>query len=102
MPENLKYQAKRRQLINRYDVFMNRWPDSKRVAIALYFKAILNEYHPDVRYFGNTEILRFYNDYPFYDNLLLWQDLYNRFPQSPESFEARWRIAMQEPREGRI
>jgi hypothetical protein len=96
MPEHLKYQAKRRQLINRYDVFMNRWPDSKRVAIALYFKAILNEYHPDLRYFGNTEILRFYSDYPFYDNLLIWQELYERFPQSPESFEARWRMAMQE------
>lgn len=96
MPEHLKYQAKRRQLINRYDVFMKRWPDSKRVAIALYFKAILNEYHPDVRYFGNTEILRFYSDYPFYDNLLIWQELYERFPQSPESFEARWRMAMQE------
>ncbi|MBL7215134.1 MAG: hypothetical protein ISS71_05605 [Phycisphaerae bacterium] len=96
MPEDLKYQAKRRQLINRYDVFMKRWPDSKRVAIALYFKAILNEYHPDVRYFGNTEILRFYSDYPFYDNLLIWQELYERFPQSPESFEARWRMAMRE------
>ncbi len=96
MPENLRYQSKRRQLITRYNVFMNRWPDSKRVPIALYFKAILNEYHPDVRYFGNTEILRFYSDYPFYDNLLIWQELYERFPQSPESFEARWRIAMQE------
>lgn len=95
MPDQLKYQAKRRQLINRYDVFMKRWPDSKRVAIALYFKAMLNEYHPDVRYFGSTEILRFYSDYPFYDNLLIWQELYDRFPQSPESFEARWRIAMQ-------
>ena len=95
MPENLKYQAKRRQLINRYDVFMKRWPGNKRVAIALYFKAILNEYHPDVRYFGSTEVLRFYSDYPFYDNLLIWQELYEQFPQSPESFEARWRMAMQ-------
>jgi len=98
MPENLKYQAKRRQLMNSYEVFMNRWPDSKRMAIALYFKAILNEYHPDVRYFGSTEILRFYSDYPFYDNILVWQELYDRFPQSPESFEARWRMAVQEAR----
>ena len=98
MPDNLKYQAKRRQLMNSYEVFMNHWPDSKRVAIALYFKAILNEYHPDIRYFGNTETLRFYSDYPFYDNILVWQELYERFPQSPESFEARWRMAVQEAR----
>ncbi len=96
MPDHLKYQAKRHWLINGYDLFMNRWPDSKRVAIALYFKAILKEYHPDIRYFGKTEILRFYSDYPFYDNYLIWQELYERFPQSPESFEARWRIAMYE------
>jgi hypothetical protein len=96
MPDRLKYQAKRPQLISRYDVFMSRWPESKRVAIALYFKAMLNEYHPDVRYFGSTEILRFYSDYPFYDNLLIWQELYERFPQRPESYEARWRMAMQE------
>ena len=98
MPDNLKYQAKRRQLMNSYEVFMTRWPDSKRMAIALYFKAILNEYHPDIRHFGNTEMLRFYNDYPFYDNILVWQELYKRFPQSPESFEARWRMAVQEAR----
>ncbi len=96
LPDYLKYQAKRRWLINRYDIFMKRWKDSKRVAIALYFKAILNEYHPDIRYFGKTEILRFYSDYPFYDNILIWQELYDKFPQSPESFEARWRIAMHE------
>ena len=98
MSENLKYQAKRRQLMNSYEVFLNRWPDSKRIAVALYFKAMLNEYHPDIRYFGSTEILRFYSDYPFYDNILVWQELYKRFPQSPESFEARWRMAVQEAR----
>jgi hypothetical protein len=96
MPDQLKYQSKRRQLVSRYDTFMSRWPESKRVSIALYFKAILNEYHPDVRYFGNTEMLRFYSDYPFYDNLLIWQELFQRFPQSPESYEARWRMAMQD------
>ncbi len=96
MPEELKYQAKRRWLINQYNQFMEKWPDSDRVAVALYFKAILSEYHPDTRHFGKTESLRFYSDYPFYDNLLLWQTLQEKFPQSPESFEALWRIAMHE------
>ncbi len=93
MPDELRYQAKRRELFSLYDAFMDTWHDSDRVAIALYFKAILSEYRPDTRYLGKTEILRFYSDYPFYDNLLIWQDLYDDFPQSPESFEARWRIA---------
>lgn len=94
MPEELKYQAKRRELMGLYDAFMEKWDDSERVAIALYFKAILSEYRPDIRHFGKTENLRFYSDYPFYDNLLIWQKLYEDFPQRPESFEARWRIAM--------
>ena len=94
MPDDLHYQAKRRELMALYDLFMEKWGDSDRVAIALYFKAMLSEYHPDTRYFEKNEVLRFYSDYPFYDNLLLWQKLYDRFPQSPESLEARWRLAM--------
>lgn len=94
MPDELRYQAKRRELISLYDAFMDKWHDSDRVAVALYFKAILSEYRPDIRYLGKSERLHFYSDYPFYDNLLIWQKLYEDFPQSPESFEARWRIAM--------
>lgn len=95
LPEPLKYPAKnRRDLMNQYEVFMERWPNSKRMPIALYFRAILQEYAPDLRYFESEEILRYYSDYPFPDNSLAWQELFEKFPLSPESLEARWRIAM--------
>lgn len=102
MPERLRYQSRRRELLNRYRVFMDSWPQSKRMPIALYFSAMLNEYQPDVRHFSRTETLRFYNDYPFKDNSLIWQELFDRFPQSPESLEARWRLAWQVAAEGRF
>lgn len=100
MPPQLKYPAKRRELISRYELFMERWPASKRKAVALYFKAMLSEYHPDVRALGRDEILRFYWDYPSPDNTFLWQELFESFPQSPESLEARWRIARFEAGKG--
>ncbi|HOK95347.1 MAG TPA: hypothetical protein PK525_03755 [Anaerohalosphaeraceae bacterium] len=94
MPDELKYQTKRRALRYEYDQFINRWPNSKRIPIALYFRSLLSEYHPDTRAIASKEILRFYKDYPFPENLLGWQELFEQYPQSPESLEARWRIAM--------
>jgi len=102
MPQRLRYQSRRRELLNRCQEFMERRPQSKRMPIALYYTAMLNEYQPDVRYFGRTESLRFYSDYPFKDNILIWQELYDRFPQSPESLEARWRLARHDAAEGRF
>ncbi|NLW84330.1 MAG: hypothetical protein GXY41_08015 [Phycisphaerae bacterium] len=93
MPDRLRYRSRRNELLNAYRQFMDRWPQSKRMPNALYFSALLNEYQPDVRYFSRTETLRFYSDYPFKDNMLIWQELLERFPQSPESLEARWRLA---------
>jgi hypothetical protein len=60
----------------------------------MYFKALLSEFHPDVRKIVDQERLRFYSDYPFEDNYLNWKELFDSFPESPESLEARWRIAM--------
>jgi hypothetical protein len=61
--------------------------------IALYFKAILNEYSPDIRKLGSEEVLHFYNDYPHERSTDSWFTLYRDFGDSPESLEARWRIA---------
>jgi hypothetical protein len=102
MPDRLKYQAKRRELITLYELFMDRWSHSDRMPIALYYKAMLSESRPDIRHFGQHETLRFYDDYPFYDNLLIWVDLFENFPQSPESLEARWRIAMHDAGKGQF
>ena len=94
MPNRLKYQARRSQLLERYHLYMDKWPHkSKRMPTALYFTAMLNEYQPDVQYLGRTETLRFYNNIPIKDNILIWQELFNSYPKSPESLEARWRLA---------
>ena len=94
VPDELKYQPKRDWLLMQYNMFLNKWPGSDRVAIALYYKAILSEYRPNVKMFEQHEVLCFYDNYPHEDNLLFWYELFTKFPQSPESLEARWRIAM--------
>lgn len=94
IPEELQSKRKRRHLLTQYDYFIDRHETSRRMPVALYYKAMLEEYSPDVRYFELYEVLRFYSDYPHKRNLAIWEKLFNEFPQSEESLEARWRIAM--------
>ena len=95
MPDELNYHFKRQSLLIEYEEFIQRWPgNEKRMPIALYYKAILSEFHPDVRLIADRGLLRFYSDYPFPDNILKWEELYNNYSLSPESIEARWRLAM--------
>lgn len=97
VPEELNYQAKKQWLLSQYDLFLSKRPDSDRMPIALYFKALLSEYRVDVRALDEKEMLHFYSDYPHRDALgdvlVIWYSLYRDFPESPESIEARWRIA---------
>jgi len=110
--EEWKYEDKRKQLSGEYDRFMSpqkpwwlpkvihlriltRRAASDRMPIALYYKALLNEYSPELRQFNENDLLRFYCDYPCDRALPVWNRLcateaYNR---SPESIEARWRLA---------
>jgi hypothetical protein len=92
--EELNYPAKRQQLLGQYNLFINKRPTSRRMPIALYYKAMLNEYSPNIRQFGQTDVLTFYNDYPHRETLPIWYKLYDEFPESPEALEARCRIAM--------
>jgi len=94
VPKELNYQARRQELFNQYDLFISKRSKSKRMPIALYYKALLAEKSPDIRLFGQKEVLRFYSDYPHQEVLPIWYELYDKFSQSPESLEARWRIAM--------
>ncbi|MBN2019306.1 MAG: hypothetical protein JW749_03695 [Sedimentisphaerales bacterium] len=94
VPEQLRYQEKREWLFRQCDLFITGRPKSKRMPIALYYKALLSEYAPDYRIFDEKEILHFYSDYPFDRSRLIWYRLYTEFSTSPESLEARWRIAM--------
>ena len=95
VPQELRYQEKREWLLEQYDLFINRRPKSKRMPIALYYKALLTEYSPDYRLLDEKETLHFYSDYPFDRSRAVWFQLYTGFANSPESLEARWRIAMQ-------
>lgn len=110
VPEELKYQDKRRWLNEQYDRFINprkawwmpifvyeewsrRRSVNKRMPIALYYKALLGEYSPDLRVVGEQEVLRFYSDWPYDRSGEVWFRLYRDFGASAESLEARWRIA---------
>ncbi len=68
---------------------------SNRMPIALYYKALLNEYSPDLRRIQQDETLHFYCDYPQERASRTWFRLYTDFGHSPESAEARWRGARQ-------
>ncbi|MBN1125196.1 MAG: hypothetical protein JXA82_09315 [Sedimentisphaerales bacterium] len=102
VPQELRYQEKRQHLLDQYAYFIEKWPNSKRLPIALYFQALLNEYSPDIRLFGQREVLRFYNDYPHHENLPIWHRIVDQAPQSPESTEARYRIAVHQAGRGRF
>ncbi len=93
LPDELKYQDKRQFLDRQYDKFIQRRSRSRRMAVALYYKAMLSELSPDVEKLGSTETLHFYSDYPFERSRQLWYRLYLEFPATAESIEARWRIA---------
>jgi hypothetical protein len=98
VPPELDYQTKRESLLRQYNLFISRRPNSRRMPIALYYKALLSEYSPDLRPLGEKlpekQVLRFYSDYPHRGSLVTWHRIYERFPEKPESLEARWRIAM--------
>ena len=94
IPQELEYVKKKDLLLEQYDLFIAKRPQSRRMPIALYFKAILSEYSPDIRVLGEDEVLHFYSDYPYERSGEIWFQLYRDFQNSPESLEARWRIAM--------
>lgn len=91
--ESMKYQAKKLWLFEQYDKFISIRFNSPRMPIALYYKALLSEYSPDIKALEQKEILCFYSDYPFERSLDIWHKLYREFGDSPESIGARWRIA---------
>jgi len=101
-PEELRYQEKRQRLLRQYDLFLQRWPLSRRMPIALYYRALLNEYSPDVRWFAQKEVLRFYSDYPHHENLPIWHRIYEGFGRSPESVEGRYRFATHQAGRGQF
>jgi len=93
VPPELNYMVKKRWLSAQYDTFISRRPTSRRMPIALYYKALLSEFSPDIEMFEQKEILHFYSDYPYERSQDSWEWLYTEFGNSAESLEARWRLA---------
>jgi len=110
VPEQLNYQKARQRLLAQYDRFIrptrpwwmpkglyqriiSRRTASSRMAVALYYKALVNDYTPDIPLVDRQEILRFAWDYPHERSRQTWYELYSSFSKSPESIEARLRIA---------
>ena len=91
--DELDFAPKRDSLFRQYDKFIYLRPRSPRTAIALYHRAMLSEYRPDTEIIARAETLHFYCDYPNDRARAIWHELYSRFGDSPESIEARWRIA---------
>jgi len=102
VPEPLDYQAKKEWLLRQYDLFISSRPRSRRMPIALYYKALLSEYSPEPQVLGQREVLHFYSDYPYEKSREIWYRLYREFGDSPESVEARWRIAKHWAGQGRF
>jgi hypothetical protein len=93
IPKQLEYAKKKEWLLQQYDLFIDKSSNSSRMPIALYFKAILSDYQPDIRLLGEEEVLHFYSEVPHESSGDIWFRLYRDFGNSPESLEARWRIS---------
>jgi len=103
VPDEFDYQKKKQSLMQQYDLFINKRPQNKRMPIALYYKALLDDFSPDLKELDTKEeILHFYFDYPSERSRETWYRLYSEFGNSPESIEARWRIAMHWAGQGRF
>ena len=102
VPPELEYQAKKEWLFEQYELFIKMRGQSRRMPIALYYKALLSEYSPDINMLGQKEILHFYSDYPYERSQEIWYRLYTEFGNRPESLEARWRIAKHWAGQGRF
>ncbi len=93
VPPELAYKQRKEELLEQYELFISKHPTSRRMPIALYYKAILTEYSPEVNLLGQKELLHFCSDHPHERARKIWWELYWDFGSSPESLEARWRIA---------
>jgi hypothetical protein len=110
IPDELNFGFKRQWLLGQYEQFIQ-YPEhwwmpsrlakklahkratSKRMAAAMYYRALLSETMPDLALCMEKETLHFYNDYAHWQCWPLWHKLYEQFPQSSESLEARLRLA---------
>ncbi len=86
------YQAKL-NAVDHIDKFIQKYPQEKRVADALYYKALIIDLNVDLRALRYEDTLKFYTDIPSADAKNVWQEILDRFGESDTAIEARWRLA---------
>jgi hypothetical protein len=94
VPEELDFQSRREYLFRQYENYIQGHFGGRRMPIALYYKALLADFTPDQALLEEKELLRFHNDYPGDASSLVWYNLNAGYPDSPESIEARLRLAI--------
>ncbi len=94
VPEELDFQSCREHLSSQYEHYISGHAGGRRMPIALYYKALLADFTPDMAMVEENEVLRFYSDHPSEASSLVWYTLNAGYPGSPESIEARLRLAM--------
>ena len=94
MPAEFDYQSARKKIEANLDMFMEKHPRSWRMPQVLYYKAMLTEMRPSLRALEKDEVLEFDSCYASTEAIPIWGQLYRDFPSSPESIEARYRIAV--------
>jgi hypothetical protein len=94
IPEELDFPSHRDYLFHQYENYISGHLGGRRMPIALYYKALLADFTPDLPLVEEKEILRFHSDYPSDASSLVWYTLNANYPQSPESIEARLRLAI--------
>jgi len=94
VPEELDFPACRDYLSEQYEEYTAGHTGGRRMPIALYYSAILADLTPDLTLVQSEEMLRFHSDHPSDASSLIWYTLNAGYPKSPESIEARLRLAI--------
>jgi outer membrane protein assembly factor BamD (BamD/ComL family) len=78
--------------------FRENFPDSRYIPNALYLEGRALDMRIDRKFFLKTLILRYYHEFPRTASQPIWEELYQRFPDSPLASVAGVRLAKLETR----
>jgi hypothetical protein len=86
------YQA-RLNAVDHINKFIDKYPQEKRVADALYYKALIIDLNVDLRALRDEDTLKFFVDIPSAESKNVWQEILDRFADTDIAIEAHWRLA---------
>ena len=94
LTDEIDFTSRRQYLFQQYENYISDHDRGRRMPIALYYKAILTDLTPDLASVEENEVLRFRSDYSSDTSSIVWYELNRKYPDSPESIEARLRLAI--------